>query len=486
MITPDNYFKTIKGLSKSDLPETLQSAWEFVEDVTENGENWDFFNEDPQIKQTIDLYFQKLDQFLNSSEAKEEKKPTPRKKNTKASVTTKPKAQRKLSDREKAFQKAHKVERISDELKFIKRFVLLHGKLKTQNQIRLFINALQKAITEKRISKTSAYAKEILEIQDALIDFYKSYGTRDAIQVEIGDETRAKYLSLVGKEAEMPSVKLIKSFINLQGKIIENIKAKRLYNRIARAINNDKVTSKDKYWKEVQDILSSLKTFVEKNPEQGKIMVSSKELNGLNGILKECAFEEPKSPNLSHRNTIMSSMDIVNLTFEKLGFTGKWLRLIGNPSSGFTAMIFGKPKMGKSYLAVDFAGYLASNHGTVLYVAREEGIDDTLQEKLQEKKVAHPDLFASDYLPDDLSSYDFVFLDSVNKLGLSPEYLEQLKAENPSTSFIYIFQTTKQGNFRGSNEFQHDVDIVIEVPEKGYAVQYGRFNQGGELHIFSN
>jgi predicted ATP-dependent serine protease len=181
----------------------------------------------------------------------------------------------------------------------------------------------------------------------------------------------------------------------------------------------------------------------------------------------------------------MSSTDIVNLSFDKLGFKGKWLNLIGDPSSGFTAMIFGKPKMGKSYLAVDFAGYLARNHGTVLYVAREEGIDDTLQQKLKDKNVAHPDLYVSDYLPTDLSKYDFVFLDSVNKLMLSPEDLEKLKHNYPETSFVYIFQSTKMGNFRGGNEFQHDVDVVIEVPEKGIATQYGRFNQGGEINIFS-
>jgi hypothetical protein len=49
---------------------------------------------------------------------------------------------------------------------------------------------------------------------------------------------------------------------------------------------------------------------------------------------------------------------------------------------------------------------------------------------------------------------------------------------------VYVFQTTKGGSFRGSNHFQHDVDIVIEIPEKGYATQNGRFNQGGEMQIF--
>ena len=98
--------------------------------------------------------------------------------------------------------------------------------------------------------------------------------------------------------------------------------------------------------------------------------------------------------------------------------------------------------------------------------------------------MKHPNLFVASTLPSDLTPYDFIFLDSVNKLGLLPEDLTALKKKYPNKSFIYIFQTTKEGNFRGANSFQHDVDVVIEIPEKGKAVQFGRFNQGGEMGIF--
>ncbi len=87
-------------------------------------------------------------------------------------------------------------------------------------------------------------------------------------------------------------------------------------------------------------------------------------------------------------------------------------------------MVFGMPKMGKSYLYVDFAGYLAGNHGKVLYVAKEEKLDKTLQDKLKEKNVAHENLTVADGIPADLSVYDFIFLDSVNKLGLTSKDLE--------------------------------------------------------------
>lgn len=69
-------------------------------------------------------------------------------------------------------------------------------------------------------------------------------------------------------------------------------------------------------------------------------------------------------------------------------------------------------------------------------------------------------------------------------MGLPPEDQTRFKPLNPTKSFIFIFQATKAGTFRGDNTFQHDVDMVIEVPEKGKAVQMGRFNQGGEMEVF--
>ena len=500
MITIQNYYTKTEELKQTDLPLTLWKGHQFIDKVTQNGSSWDAYHSSESIKKTVDLFLAKLNEFFSKEGGSEEKtnKTSSQAKKTvpKTARTTKSKVKqnrsvsqksKKKTARELAYEKAEKVETVSLELKLIKRFVMMHDKVKSQNQIRLFVNALQKAIIEKRIRKTSPYAKEINKIQDYLLGLHGQFKSdTDILKVDIDESVRTKYLTLVGKQTELFSVKLIKSYINLQGKTVTNLKAKRLFNRIASAINTNKLTKKDRFWDEIESIMATLKSFVKKNVEGGMLVVSSKELNGLEGIVLGCVVcdNNLNGINITPRNTIMSSTDIVNLDFEKLGFTGKWKNLIGDPSSGFTAMIFGKPKMGKSYLAVDFGGYLARNHGTVLYVAREEGIDDTLQQKLKDKKVAHPDLYVSDYLPEDLSNYDFVFFDSVNKLGLTPDDLELLKIKFPNTSFVYIFQTTKQGNFRGGNEFQHDVDVVIEVPEKGKAIQFGRFNQGGEANIF--
>lgn len=218
------------------------------------------------------------------------------------------------------------------------------------------------------------------------------------------------------------------------------------------------------------------------NPTQKTIELSQRELSGLQDIIEGCICDvnglDAPMPK------VMNSMDFANMQFSTIGLQGKWFNLIGDPSPNFSTMVFGKPKMGKSYLCIDFAGYLARNHGKVLYVAKEEGLDFTLQKKLNDKNVKHGNLFVASELLSDLNPYQYIFMDSVNKLGLSAEDLTTLKKRYPHKSFVFIFQTTIDGNFRGANSFQHDVDVVIEVPEKGKVVGMGRFSQGGEIRIW--
>jgi hypothetical protein len=371
------------------------------------------------------------------------------------------------------------VERIPEELRFIRRFVNLNGKTKAKDEILRFLNSLQKAIVEKRIRKTSNYAEQIRFIQGRLIEVYNTMKAK--IKIELKPETFDSLKLLCGEEKVMPSINFIKRYIGMNGKPGMKDKARKLLEQINRAYDKGNITDNDPYVVEIHELKKNLKTFTS-NRSVSALEIEKATLNGLEGILGcACAHSSDTRPLPS----IMSSVDFANLEFDTIGLRGKWLELIGDPSSNFTAMVFGKPKMGKSYLCIDFAGYLARNHGRVLYVAKEEGLDMTLQKKLNDKNVAHQNLFVSSFLPANLSQYDFIFLDSVNKLALAPDDLNRLRVFNPTKSFIFIFQSTKEGKFRGANTFQHDVDVVIEVPEKGKAIQMGRFNQGGEIAIFA-
>jgi DNA repair protein RadC len=393
-------------------------------------------------------------------------------------------------------ERVKEVERVDEEIRFIKRYAIMHKKVKTKVQILGFLNAVQKAILEKRIRKTSVYAKEIIYIQTNLTKLHNLM--KDKAEIKVDEKVLNRFLKIAGSTKERLSITYLKRYVGIQGKKLTKEKAERLIDGLKAAVKNGKLVKGDPYADRLDKAFTSLALFVQKAKKNDTLEIHPTILNGLNEALDGCNCEKKKAglngvdeslPAKSEAppsNNIMSSMDFAKLKFDTLGFKGKWRDLIGDPSEGFTAMVFGKPKMGKSYLCVDFAGYLAREHGNTLYVAKEEKLDKTLQDKLNDKNVKHPRLFVSDHIPNDLSPYQFIFLDSVNKLGLKPEDLERLKAENPGKSFIYVFQTTKEGNFRGANQFQHDVDVVIEVPEKGKAVQFGRFNQGGEMDIFDN
>ncbi len=502
MITKENYIEKTKELNIAELPQGVKNAHAFVMEATENGTNWNAYDE-PEIRKVIDDTIAKLNEYLKKTKPAESAKPAVTKTGEHHSVKTaarkehtpKHKPAPVIEDEDVDLEF---VERIPEEIRFMRRYLSLNGKKKTKDDLLRFINALHRAIVERKIRKVSPYAKQMEYIQDKLVKTYNNM--TKAMTMNVSDKVVNEFKALIASQKVMPSVMLIKRYINLNGKYGVKDKAKQLMAAMTRAFNKGKITKSDKYFKIFDEMHYTLSQFV-KTKTQKVLMIREPELNGLNGILSGCgcgvmngddelngvdclAHETEIEQTPTAQPGVMNSMDFRNMQFRTLGFVGKYRKLIGDPAKGFTAMVYGKPKMGKSFLCVDFAGYLARNHGKVLYVAREEGLDMTLQEKLKAKDVAHPNLFVAEEVPQDLSPYDFIFFDSVNKLGLSAGDLEALKRVNPGKSFIYVFQTTKEGNFRGANEFQHDVDIVIEVPEKGLAVQNGRYNQGGEMRIF--
>ena len=481
MLNTNNYSEQLAYIDYTALPENLQKGYDFVKKSTQTYTNWDVYYKSEKIKEVIDLYFSKVASYVKHKA--EPKilvvKPTTHK--IKSAKKALPKT--KESKKEKGVTtstKSNFAERLDEEIKIIKRFCNLNDKVKTQEDLMRFINTLQKAILERKIRKSSAYANEIEYIQKDLIMVYNRMASKTTYYIP--QEKLAHLENIIGGEKIYPSIQYIKKYLNLVGKTGVKQKVTALRTQLESAVHKGKISKNDKYADKLTEIHNIIIKFLD-TPTQKTLEIDSQELNGLQGIVDGCNCSSLNGLD-GYLPVVMNSMEFANLQFNTIGLQGKWKNLIGDPSPNFTAMVFGKPKMGKSYLCIDFAGYMARNHGKVLYVAKEEGLDFTLQKKLNDKEVKHPNLFVASTLPNDITPYDFIFLDSVNKLGLQPEDLTALKRKYPTKSFIYIFQTTKEGNFRGANSFQHDVDVVIEIPERGKAVQFGRFNQGGEMRIF--
>lgn len=223
--------------------------------------------------------------------------------------------------------------------------------------------------------------------------------------------------------------------------------------------------------------------------EKGRIIqeIMQSQANLRNQQASEFAGDEEEGGNV---NGIMSASDLMNFKYNKYDFDGKWGDFVGQPSINFHAMIYGRPKQGKSILSVQWAKYLSENFGKVLYVASEEGFSVTLQKKVMEFAMDNPNLDFANFRDFEQiknavnkGKYRFVFIDSVNFIKITPEDVEDIKAENPQTAFITIQQATKNGNFRGSQEFAHNCDMVIRV-EAGMASHQGRFQEPTEMAVF--
>lgn len=453
MITVSNYKRSIDNIAFEQLPSQLQQAHHFLQVATHNFKQWRVPGD--EFLQVKELAFKKLQEYLDHQKGLNGKDEPLFIKKAKEEAKG-----YKWEDTER-LQVIYRMEidaeiegdATPEESKIRK--TALERELKKRDK-----NWFDKTKTNFGLSGTKEFDPKIeIDFIKKFLEFRNKLLKKHDIKPFIDDLQKAIKYKKIRKHSPYAD-----QIIKIQRNIIY------FYNQ---TIGIRRMTLDEKWAKELYRVIIDYENRDEKKLNHKRI--KPEELSGIN-----------QEQNEDNKGEIMSSLDFVQKKFDTIGFTGKWLNLIGDPSAGFTTMVFGKPKMGKSFLCIDFAGYLAENFGKVLYVAKEESLHRTLQDKLKQKDVAHTNLNVSNYLPDDLSEYDFIFLDSVNLLALSPEELRTLKEINPDKSFVFVFQTTKTGNFRGANTFQHDVDIVIEIPERGKAVQFGRFNQGGEMQIFED
>ena len=486
MLNTNNYFQKSQSIDWESLPVALSKGNKLVEGASQN--NWSAYNSNENIKRVVDAYFQKLSDYLDKNPGAPSQKSMPSKvvkAEPKTASPAKPspapkKAPEKKAATEKEEYDSEDVEQIDTDVQFIKRYATMHGKVKSQAQILTLIHSLQKAILERRIKKDSPYAKEIELMQKQLITCYEKMG--DMAEIKIDSKNLKRYLEIAHSQEGMLSVVLLKAYISLNGKKDIKDKAERLFKRIKKSVDQGKITKSDKYAEKLNEAYQTLKNYID--GDSVILNINKAQLNGLMGVLGENLFDQKKS--LSgyddENGMIVSSGELLAMDFQTIGLQGKYKELIGDPSVGFTAMVYGLPKSGKSTMCLDFANYLATHHGKVLYCAIEEGFGYTLKEKIERLKAHHSNLYITDRVPENLNDFNFVFIDSVSKAGMDVNDIDNLRKMHPDVSFIFIYHTTKEGNFKGVNEHAHEVDVIIQV-DKGKATSTGRFNAGGSMDI---
>jgi hypothetical protein len=422
ILTPKNYIDLSCQVNFDQLPAALSKGHDLALNAFKDAQS--AYNGNKTVKAVMDHYLCELNEALAN------KKPvkTPKKRKIR-STTLKP--------------ITGEVPLISEEIRFIRRFLWLDGKNRSKESIKRLLFSLQKAMVERRIRKNSPYADEIRKIHDQLWKIVVDDQIQSFI-VELDPKLKAHYKEIVNSQSVKEAVKLLKRFIPLQGKSDIDEKVLKLHKQAIHLIGEKKIKMGNPYHPRIMQMIEVLEHYIE-----------------------DIEYEDPElAYNLQYLGKlpeVISSEQLLSMEFETIGLQGKWKELIGDPSVGFSMMVFGQPKSGKSTLMLELAQYLAENHGRALYVAIEEGFGYTLKDKIQRVGATSSQLSFAAEMPKQLNGLDFVFIDSISRGGMEIEDLIKLQEQYPRVGFIYIFHTTKDGRFRGGNHYAHEVDVILEV-----------------------
>lgn len=503
MINKDNFRQELKNIPVKDFSVDLKELHNFVIESTENGTLWDCYD-DLGIKPVMDHYFITLNEFLKSKD--NQVKPSNK---TKEIVKSKPTHEKRTKNSKPSSEQVPEkhaedssiefVERVPDELRFIRRYISLNGKRKSKQDLLLFINALHRAISSLVIRKASPYADQIRYIQSKLVSKHNTMSKPEIYNIPAKIVEQLK--EIVHSFKVMPSVNLIKRYITLNGRYGVKEKAQQLIEAFQNAIKKGRVTKTDKYRKIYERMISNLKTYI-KNKSQKVLQIEQSELNGLNGLLgveeesdshRDDMIEPDNKTTSSETNKKSGGMSIEeakNASYETIGLTGKYLDLIGNACRPTHLLAYGEGGSGKSSFILKYCEYLNLLGHRILFVAGEQYNTPTFKELLiwlningNKDFAVSPDL--NEYNPAD---FHFVALDSKDSLDLSVNDFRELKKAYKHQSFIISSQGTKDGDFTGSGKWRNEVDTMIYC-EKGIAKttdDKNRWGGRGEMNIIEN
>lgn len=440
------------------LPEELKNIALDIDGLVE------YYNEDKDVKETVDLFMQKVNGFLKKGdndtlpkkkekeqrevdilnsvmevEGREEGYTTEDVKRARESIkpvdtlSKKKPPQKTKRKAEKEVEKQVFKNKIPPQNRILVRYLrTVSSKTKpTKDKLVLFLNYIQRAILRGDIVTKSSYSEEVMKIQKYIVT-----ALNENKKIKQDDEI----LTIANKVKDEKAVPLIS-----------------LYN----ATKNNKKESIERVNKNI-----------DKNILTDKQKQAKKDIETKGSVIKPLAG-------------IMSANEIANKDFSIFDM-GDFSSLFGMVSLPFTSMIHGKPGSGKSTFAVTLAGFLAmERQKKVLYISKEEGYNATMKEKLVRLGLHNLDnLHFSITIPENWQDYDFMFVDSVGSLRLTYKDFETLIKNRLDTSIFFIFQATKSGNFRGSQEYEHEVDVSFVADRGKIEVNKNRFGGTGSFNVF--
>jgi len=178
-------------------------------------------------------------------------------------------------------------------------------------------------------------------------------------------------------------------------------------------------------------------------------------------------------------NGIVDASALAGMQFRTFELTDRYKREFHKLNSDTQAMIWGSPGHGKTVWALQFAQYLAEKLNLkTLYIADEEFGRSTFSEKIRDFKIGNPNLHFAKRLDESvIDQYDAVFFDSINSIGMSIKDYQKFVDRHPGKLYVLIVQSTKDGDFRGGNDWEHEVDVAGEIRNRQLILHKNRFDK---------
>ncbi|WP_375559063.1 hypothetical protein ACE193_15145 [Bernardetia sp. OM2101] len=493
----------------NSLPPSYQKQYEEFKELTENFDA-DFMAEQEYKDFGKDLYQKIIKKLASESKSTPTKKTTIRKAPSKARATVsarkKARTTRKAAPKKTAAKKATpkakttttrtstsrstlKPSESSYASKYIYSFLQLVGKKKSRNQLENLVRDMNNAIINKKVRKTSSY-KEAFNYIGKFLQNLLNGSRSQSFTIKLPTDGVEK-MKRFARMHETKGVRALRRFAAVQG---EDYLKK--HDALMSYLKN--VPTSDPYKAEAN---RAIKTLQAAKKKKGTIKFTTAQLRGLNGI---DGVEQPKKKGNTLNpyaqgaiigaasgvasvaiqkgmSNVLSGVDMMSVMYDTLVLPSKYKGVgLDDMPLNTSILLFAKPKLGKSTLALELAKDL-SEVGEVLYVSGEEMFDNqtpskSLQNRAEKVGVTDNMFFSKELI--DLEPYQFIILDSINAIGLDIEGWRALRAKYPNKFFVLISQVTKSGVFRGSQEWSHEVDTIIDVSELGIATIVGRFGSG--------
>lgn len=507
MLTKLNYFPSIRNIKASTLPEKLKKGYEFVRELTDGHKHWLMYEKSEEIQTKVHGYFAALDNYLKSQPKESSQSHRAHDKPKKATSVKKTKQVPKPKNDpipgksqpiRVTYEHSKPVDRLSDEIKFIKRYLSLHNRVKSKAQILNFIGALQRAILEKRIRKASPYATEIMSIQKQLLTAHKIM--KDEERFDLAPAALKRCMDIVGSARIRTSTQLLKRFVNIQGKYFTKNKAFTLLKSIDRALKATTINLADPYMEQIKRVANSLKKFVTNGEPKDTLEIHQEALNGIYSVLGcadgcQCAKKHSGSSvgglgGIDEVPQVMSVEQAKARKYTPVNLDTKWKELIGKICLPTHMFVYGSGGSGKTAFTLLFTQHLANLGYKILYVAGEQFDTPPFTELLNLLNIIAGENYQIVGKLETLNpaDFDFVVLDTKDSLDIETQDFLELKGRYKQQSFIIVSHGIKGGDFKGKEQWRNIVDVMIQG-EHG-VIRTGqdknRWGGAGEMLIYDH